>query len=136
LTGSDVGFKNEPMTDQETFRPSQVALFSRSWAPFIDTFSNTEAEIAMGMIVAALVFNGDEWKPLPLSETKRWFEVEDAKEDGHWHRLFMNPFAKPNFDRLAKDKWIRAVGEEPDPAWEVTEAALKRILEKGWVNAA
>lgn len=120
------------------FAPSQVKMFSRSFFPFIDTFKNTEAEIAAGMMVAAMVFHGNEWKALLPQQVGEWLEWIKSSRKDPWWELLNNPIARPDFDRLIADGFTRFVGDEAEERKrpiELTEKAFDRIREKGWVQA-
>ena len=118
------------------FKPSQVAMLSKSVLPFIGTFDHSEAETAAAVLVAAMAHHGDEWAPMLPAQLGEWMKSETAKPEGRWAKLFENPFLRPDFDELVEKGWARWVGDEAEGrkrALELTDKALDRIREKEWV---
>jgi hypothetical protein len=111
-------------------------MLSKSWLPFIDTFGHSEAETAAAMLVAAMACHGDVWAPMLPAELGAWMKAEAANPEGRWAKLFDNPFLRPDFGELVSEGWARWVGDEAEGRkrpLELTDKALVRIVEKGWV---
>lgn len=117
------------MTDAPppSFRPSDVDLFKKSFAPFLDTFRSANQEIAAAMLVAALAANGDTWRPLKKEELLEWWR--GRREDPQWNPILTNPVYKPDFFGLTRDGWARAHIGEGDVvlSYEFQSAAFDRM---------
>lgn len=119
------------------FKPSQVAMLSKSYLPFIGTFGSAEIEMAAGVIVAALAHHGDEWAPILSGQIGEWMAC--LPKESRWRDILSNPFTQIDVDQLIKGGWARWVGDESQGRKrpiELTQAALERIREKGFVVKA
>jgi hypothetical protein len=125
------------------FKPSDVDLMG-SFPPLVATFDKTEVECAAFYVVRTLVAREDEWRAV------RWSEISEVAKssmrscemlgdeapvlDRRTKDLVINPFARPDFHRLAEGGFARWLGEEGEKnrPLELTDQGLERL--RKWVK--
>jgi hypothetical protein len=125
------------------FKPSQVML-AASFPPFVATFEKTECECAVAYIVATLAATGDEWRPLTWVDVGKVIgdAMKSCDEKGYANAppgdrlledLAKNPFARPDFHKLAKLGYARWLGEPGGTTpLELTEVGIEKL--RKWVR--
>ena len=84
------------------FKPSQVLSFSKSYAPFLNTFGKAETELAAAILVDICRWHGDRWQPISRGLMTDW-----AKQlSPHWKLLLANPFLTVRFPLLVDGGFV------------------------------
>jgi len=127
--------ENPPVHPPEPVVPPELppSAVSTVTMPFWSTFGKTEGEISMACYVRACQLFGD-WRPMSALDIQMWMQQPQVSKELRRYSVkdIREGFEGDLGDNMIAYGWARLV----DGDYHVdVNAVLKRLREKGWLNA-